>query len=93
MRRGIGVSPGVVVGVAHRVESVFGPFEQQTLESPSLVADEVERFERAVAEAAAYYEGIHSQQSPRTSGIPRPRFSRATCRSSTIRRCGRRFGA
>ena len=25
--RGIGVSPGVVVGVAHRVESVFGSFE------------------------------------------------------------------
>ena len=51
MRKGIGVSPGVVVGVAHRVESVFGPFEQQTLESPSLVAGEVERFERALAEA------------------------------------------
>lgn len=47
MRKGIGVSPGVVVGVAHRVESVFGEFEQQTLESPGLIADEVERFERA----------------------------------------------
>jgi phosphoenolpyruvate-protein phosphotransferase (PTS system enzyme I) len=57
MRRGIGVSPGVVVGVAHRVESVFGPFEEQTLESASLVADEVERFDRAVADAAAYYGG------------------------------------
>jgi phosphoenolpyruvate-protein phosphotransferase (PTS system enzyme I) len=57
MRKGIGVSPGVVVGVVHRVESVFGEFEQQTLESPSLVADEIERFDRALAEAAATYEG------------------------------------
>jgi phosphoenolpyruvate-protein phosphotransferase (PTS system enzyme I) len=57
MRRGIGVSPGVVVGVAHRVESVFGPFEEQTLESASLVAGEVDRFDRAVADAAAYYGG------------------------------------
>jgi phosphotransferase system enzyme I (PtsI) len=58
MRRGIGVSPGVVVGVAHRVESVFGAHEQQTLESALLVYDEIERFERALAEAAAHYEGI-----------------------------------
>lgn len=57
MRKGIGVSPGVVVGVAHRVESVFGEFEQQTLESPSLVPAEVERFELALAEAASTYEG------------------------------------
>ena len=56
MRKGIGVSPGVVVGVAHRVESVFGSFEQQTLDSPSLVPAEIERFERALAEAAADYE-------------------------------------
>jgi phosphoenolpyruvate-protein phosphotransferase (PTS system enzyme I) len=58
MRKGIGVSPGVVVGVAHRVESVFGEFEQQTLESPSLVAEEVERFERALAEAGTFYEAL-----------------------------------
>jgi phosphoenolpyruvate-protein phosphotransferase (PTS system enzyme I) len=58
MRRGIGVSPGVVVGVAHRVESVFGPFDEHTLESAALVYDEIERFERALAEAAVHYEGI-----------------------------------
>ncbi len=60
MRKGIGVSPGVVVGVAHRVESVFGDFEQQTLESAGLVADEVERFDRAVHEAGAWYEAYIS---------------------------------
>ena len=60
MRKGIGVSPGVVVGVAHRVESVFGEFEQQTLESTSLVVDEVERFERAIHEAGAWYEAYIS---------------------------------
>ena len=60
MRKGIGVSPGVVVGVAHRVESVFGEFEQQTLESPALVGSEVERFERALAEASAWYEAYIS---------------------------------
>jgi phosphotransferase system enzyme I (PtsI) len=47
-----------VVGVAHVVESVFGPHEQQILESPSLVGDEVSRFERALAEATSYYEGL-----------------------------------
>jgi phosphoenolpyruvate-protein phosphotransferase (PTS system enzyme I) len=60
MRKGIGVSPGVVVGVAHRVESVFGPFEEQILESPNLIAGEVERFERALAEASTWYEGYIS---------------------------------
>jgi phosphotransferase system enzyme I (PtsI) len=60
MRKGIGVSPGVVVGVAHVVDSVFGEFEQQTLESPNLIAEEVERFERAMAEAGAWYEAYIS---------------------------------
>ena len=56
MRKGIGVSPGVVVGVAHCVESVLGSFEQQTLDSPGMIPDEVERFERAVAEASSELE-------------------------------------
>ena len=60
MRKGIGVSPGVVVGIAHCVESVFDAFEQQTLESPSLVGDEVDRFERALAEAGTWYEAYIS---------------------------------
>ncbi len=52
MRKGIGVSPGIVVGVAHRVESVFGSLEEQTLASPSEIPAEIERFDRAVAESA-----------------------------------------
>ncbi len=60
MRRGIGVSPGVVVGVVHRVETVFGPYEQQTLDNPNQVAGEVERFDHALAGAATYYDAyIH----------------------------------
>jgi phosphoenolpyruvate-protein phosphotransferase (PTS system enzyme I) len=58
MRKGIGVSPGVVVGVAHRVESVLGSIEQETLDNPGLVAGEIDRFERAVAAAAADLEVI-----------------------------------
>ena len=58
MRKGIGVSPGVVVGVAHRVESVLGSIEQETLDNPGLVAMEIERFDRAVAASAADLEVI-----------------------------------
>jgi phosphoenolpyruvate-protein phosphotransferase (PTS system enzyme I) len=58
MRKGIGVSPGVVVGVAHRVESVLGSIEQETLDNPGLVALEIERFDRAVAASAADLEVI-----------------------------------
>jgi phosphotransferase system enzyme I (PtsI) len=58
MRKGIGVSPGVVVGVAHRVESVLGAIEQQSLDSPSQVPAEVERFDCAVAESASELETL-----------------------------------
>jgi phosphotransferase system enzyme I (PtsI) len=58
MRKGIGVSPGVVVGVVHRVESVLGTIEQETLDSPSLIAAEIERFDRAIAESAAELETV-----------------------------------
>jgi phosphoenolpyruvate-protein phosphotransferase (PTS system enzyme I) len=53
MPKGIGVSPGIVVGVAHRVESVFGSLEQQSLDSPAEIPAEIERFNRAVSETAA----------------------------------------
>lgn len=53
MHKGIGVSPGVVVGVAHRVESVLGSLEPQALEDSSQIPAEAERFDRAVAESAA----------------------------------------
>jgi phosphotransferase system enzyme I (PtsI) len=53
MHKGIGVSPGVVVGVAHRVESVLGSLEQQALDNSSQIPAEVDRFDRAVVESAA----------------------------------------
>jgi phosphoenolpyruvate-protein phosphotransferase len=58
MPKGIGVSPGVVVGVAHRVESVLGTIEQETLASPALVQSEIERFDRAVAMSGAELETV-----------------------------------
>jgi phosphotransferase system enzyme I (PtsI) len=58
MRKGIGVSPGVVVGVVHRVESVLGTIEQETLANPGLVAAEIDRFDRAVAASAAELETV-----------------------------------
>ena len=41
MHKGIAVSPGVVVGVAYRVESVFGSIEPQTLDGPGQVPAEI----------------------------------------------------
>jgi phosphotransferase system enzyme I (PtsI) len=52
MHKGIAVSPGVVVGVAYRVDSVFGAAEPQTLDDPAQVPAEIERFDRAVEKAA-----------------------------------------
>jgi phosphotransferase system enzyme I (PtsI) len=56
MRKGIGVSPGIVVGVARRVQSVIGSLEHQSLSSPQEVPAEIERFDRAVVEAGAELE-------------------------------------
>src|SRR4051794_31860193 len=58
MHKGIAVSPGVIVGVVHRVESVFGSGEPQELAGPELIAAEVERFNYAVAASATELEGI-----------------------------------
>ena len=58
MHKGVAVSPGVVVGVAHRVDSVFGAAEPQTLTDPGLVSFEIERFDVAVATSAAELEAI-----------------------------------
>ncbi len=52
MHKGVAVSPGVVVGVVHRVESAFGSGEPTTLADPSMVAGEIERFDRAVSMSA-----------------------------------------
>ena len=58
MHRGIAVSPGVVVGVAYRVDNVFGTAEAQVLDDPAQVPAEIERFDRAVALAATELEGF-----------------------------------
>ncbi len=69
MRKGIGVSPGVVVGVAHRVESVLGSIEQESLDSPSQIPGEIERFDRAVTESASELE-IYVQKVAQALGNP-----------------------
>ncbi|MGE3819993.1 MAG: phosphoenolpyruvate--protein phosphotransferase [Isosphaeraceae bacterium] len=58
MRKGIAVSPGVVVGVVYRVDSVLGTTEPETLDDPSLAPLEVARIDRAIALAAAELEAI-----------------------------------
>lgn len=58
MHKGIAVSPGVVVGIAYRVDSVFGAGEPHVLADASLVPGEVERFDRAVAISASELEAI-----------------------------------
>lgn len=58
MHKGIAVSPGVVVGVAYRVDSVFGSSEPQSLSDPSLIPAEIERFDRAVATSSSELEAI-----------------------------------
>ncbi len=58
MRKGIGVSPGIVVGAAHRVQSVLGSIEQQSLASPRDIPAEIERFDRAVADSVADLETL-----------------------------------
>ncbi len=58
MYKGIAVSPGVVVGVVYRVESVFGSGEPQELADPDLIPAEVERFDLALKLSAAELENI-----------------------------------
>jgi phosphotransferase system enzyme I (PtsI) len=58
MHKGIAVSPGIVVGVAYRVDSVFGSTEPQMLDDPEQIPAEIERFDRAVAQSAAELEAI-----------------------------------
>lgn len=58
MYKGIAVSPGVVVGTAFRVESVFGSAEPVALADPALVPAEIERFDSAAARSAAELGGI-----------------------------------
>jgi len=58
MHKGVAVSPGVVVGIAHRVDPVLGASDPQPLADPSSVAEEIERFQVAVATSAGELEAI-----------------------------------
>ena len=58
MHKGIGVSPGVVVGVVYRVESVLGASELKTLDGPGQVPAEIAYFDRAVEETSAELESL-----------------------------------
>ena len=58
MHKGIAVSPGVIVGIAHRVEPAFGPAEVQHLPASTTIAEEVARLDRALAASAAELEGL-----------------------------------
>ena len=58
MYKGVAVSPGVVVGVAYKVESAFGASEPQALANPAMIPAEIGRFDRAVALSAQELEGI-----------------------------------
>lgn len=53
MYKGIAVSPGVVVGVAFRIDSGLGPSEPQALADHALIPAEVARFESALEQSAA----------------------------------------
>ena len=52
MYKGVAVSPGVVVGVAHRVDPVLGVSDPQPLDDPAAVPAEIARFQAAVAASA-----------------------------------------
>lgn len=58
MYKGIAVSPGVVVGIAYRIDSVFGSSDPQNLADPGLIPAERERFDRAVATTSAELEAF-----------------------------------
>ncbi|MDE2508071.1 MAG: phosphoenolpyruvate--protein phosphotransferase [Planctomycetota bacterium] len=58
MYKGIAVSPGVVVGVAHLVDSVFGSSEPRLLDHDQLVSDEIQLLDSALALSATELEAI-----------------------------------
>lgn len=53
MHKGIAVSPGVAVGIAHRVSSAFNSSHPEFLTTAQDADVEIERFDRAVNKAAA----------------------------------------
>ncbi len=48
---GIGVSPGVAIGVAHLIRRVDAPISRYQLEDKSLVAEEIRRFRKALKDS------------------------------------------
>ena len=48
---GIGVSPGVAIGVAHLIRRVDAPISRYQLEDRSLVAEEIRRFRKAIKDS------------------------------------------
>lgn len=73
MHKGVAVSPGVVVGLAHRVDTIFGSHEPQHLDDPGQIPAEIERFDRAVAvsttELEALVTKVLQQLGPAEAGI------------------------
>ena len=59
------MSPGIAVGIAHRVESPIGPAEPQLLQADSSVAAEVGRLERALQQSALELEALIAKLSTR----------------------------
>ena len=58
MYKGIAVSPGVVVGVAYRVDSIFGSSDPQNLADAKLIPAEIARFDHAVETSSLELEAI-----------------------------------
>lgn len=51
MHKGVAVSPGVAIGVVHRVESVYGPAEREYLAQSADAEAEIRRFTQAVEDS------------------------------------------
>jgi len=58
MLKGVAVSPGVVVGRVHKIESVLHATEPVPLAAPELVAPELERFDEALVRAGLELESM-----------------------------------
>lgn len=61
MRKGISVSPGVVVGVVHRIEPILGGGEPQLLADAGMIAAEIERFDHAREQSSSELQSIVSK--------------------------------
>ena len=73
MHKGVAVSPGVVVGIAHRIDPVLGFADPQPLDDSAAVAAEINRFQAAVAASAvdlvAIVDKVGEQLGPNEANI------------------------